>query len=98
MFGFPQAVACAEAGVFLVSPFVGRITDFWKKEKNVTSFDPEQDPGVLSVRSIYSYYKKYGYQTIGRSFFFLRCASFLLIFSDGRLIQIKGTNTSPCWL
>lgn len=65
MFGFPQAVACAEAGVFLVSPFVGRITDFWKKEKNVASFEPEEDPGVLSVRSIYSYYKKYDYKTIG---------------------------------
>jgi transaldolase len=70
MFGFPQAVACAEAGVFLVSPFVGRITDFWKKEKNVSSFDPEEDPGVISVRGIYSYYKKYGYKTIvmGASF------------------------------
>jgi len=70
MFGFPQAVACAEAGVFLVSPFVGRITDFWKKEKNVSGFKPEEDPGVLSVRTIYSYYKKFGYNTIvmGASF------------------------------
>jgi len=70
MFGFPQAVACAEAGVTLISPFVGRITDFWKKEKNVQSFNPEEDPGVLSVRTIYSYYKKYGYKTIvmGASF------------------------------
>jgi transaldolase len=70
MFGFPQAVACAEAGVFLVSPFVGRITDFWKKEKGVAAFDPEEDPGVLSVRNIYAYYKKYDYKTIvmGASF------------------------------
>jgi len=70
MFGFPQAVACAEAGVFLVSPFVGRITDFWKKEKNVSGFDPEEDPGVISVRKIYSYYKKFDYKTIvmGASF------------------------------
>jgi len=70
MFGFPQAVACAEANVFLVSPFVGRITDFWKKEKGVSGFDPEEDPGVKSVRDIYSYYKKFGYKTIvmGASF------------------------------
>jgi len=70
LFGFPQAVACAEAGVFLISPFVGRITDFWKKEKNVSGFDPEEDPGVTSVRSIYTYYKKYDYKTIvmGASF------------------------------
>jgi len=70
MFGFPQAVACAEAGVTLISPFVGRITDFWKKEKGVQSFEPEEDPGVLSVRRIYTYYKKYDYKTIvmGASF------------------------------
>lgn len=70
MFGFPQAVACAEAKITLVSPFVGRITDYWKKEKGVAGFDPEEDPGVLSVRTIYSYYKKFGYETIvmGASF------------------------------
>jgi len=70
MFGFPQAVACAEANVTLISPFVGRITDYWKKEKGVSGFDPEEDPGVLSVRNIYTYYKKFGYQTIvmGASF------------------------------
>jgi len=70
LFGFPQAVACAEAGVFLISPFVGRITDYWKKEKGVSGFDPEEDPGVLSVRSIFTYYKKYDYKTIvmGASF------------------------------
>jgi transaldolase len=70
LFGFPQAVACAEGGIFLISPFVGRITDFWKKEKGVQAFPAEEDPGVLSVRSIYSYYKKFGYKTIvmGASF------------------------------
>jgi len=70
LFGFPQAVACAEAGVFLISPFVGRITDYWKKEKGVAGFDPEEDPGVLSVRSIFTYYKKFDYKTIvmGASF------------------------------
>lgn len=70
MFGFPQAVACAEANITLISPFVGRITDFWKKEKGVAGFDPEEDPGVLSVRKIFTYYKKFGYNTIvmGASF------------------------------
>jgi len=70
LFGFPQAVACAEAGVFLISPFVGRITDYWKKEKGVDGFLPEEDPGVLSVKSIFTYYKKYDYHTIvmGASF------------------------------
>jgi len=70
LFGFPQAVACAEAGVFLISPFVGRITDYWKKAKGVDAFAPEEDPGVLSVRSIFTYYKKYDHKTIvmGASF------------------------------
>jgi len=70
MFGFPQAVSCAEANVTLVSPFVGRITDYWKKEKGVSGFEPNEDPGVISVQKIFSYYKKYGYKTIvmGASF------------------------------
>jgi len=70
LFSFPQAVACAEAGVTLISPFVGRILDFWKKEKGVDSFPPHEDPGVLSVTKIYNYFKKYGYKTIvmGASF------------------------------
>jgi transaldolase len=64
-----QAVACAEAGVTLISPFVGRITDWYKKETG-KDYTAEEDPGVLSVRSIYQYYKKYGYKTIvmGASF------------------------------
>jgi len=70
LFSFPQAVACAEAGVTLISPFVGRILDFWKKEKGVSGFAPEEDPGVKSVTQIYNYYKKYDYKTIvmGASF------------------------------
>lgn len=71
LFSFAQAVACADANVTLISPFVGRITDFYKKEtgKNWDS-DASEDPGVLSVRSIYDYYKKFGYKTIvmGASF------------------------------
>jgi len=70
LFSFAQAVACAEAGVTLVSPFVGRILDFWKKEKGVSSIPVEEDPGVTSVTKIYNYYKKFGYKTIvmGASF------------------------------
>ncbi|MDH5560397.1 MAG: transaldolase [Deltaproteobacteria bacterium] len=69
LFGFAQAVACAEAGVFLVSPFVGRILD-WYKAKYQRDYDAQEDPGVNSVKKIYHYYKKHGYQTIvmGASF------------------------------
>ncbi|ORY95896.1 transaldolase [Syncephalastrum racemosum] len=69
LFGFPQAVACAEAGVTLISPFVGRILDWYKKSTGQT-YDSASDPGVLSVTKIYNYYKQYGYNTIvmGASF------------------------------
>ncbi|MGE3308863.1 MAG: transaldolase [Limisphaerales bacterium] len=69
LFGLPQAVACAEAGVRLISPFVGRILD-WHKAKEGRDFPPEEDPGVRSVRAIYAYYKKFGHATevMGASF------------------------------
>jgi transaldolase len=69
LFSFPQAVACADAGVTLVSPFVGRILDWYRKRDGV-DFAPEEDPGVLSVRRIYGYFKRFGYQTevMGASF------------------------------
>jgi len=69
LFGFPQAVACAEAKVTLISPFVGRILDWYKKNTGNT-YESAQDPGVLSVQKIYNYYKKYDYKTIvmGASF------------------------------
>jgi len=69
MFGFAQARACAEAGVTLISPFVGRILD-WHKAKSGRDFPAEEDPGVLSVRRIYAYYKAHDYKTIvmGASF------------------------------
>jgi len=69
LFSFAQAQACAEAGVFLISPFVGRILD-WYKNKEAKDFEPEQDPGVLSVRKIYNYYKAHQYKTVvmGASF------------------------------
>jgi len=69
LFSFAQAVACAEAGVTLISPFVGRIYDYYKKERG-GDIPAAEDPGVLSVTRIYNYYKKYGYQTqvMGASF------------------------------
>lgn len=69
LFSFVQAVACAEAKVTLISPFVGRILD-WYKASTGKDYDGESDPGVISVRKIYNYYKKFGYETIvmGASF------------------------------
>lgn len=70
MFGFPQARACAEAGVTLISPFVGRILDWHKAHSGRAEIPAEEDPGVLSVREIYRYFKAHGYPTIvmGASF------------------------------
>ena len=70
LFSVVQAVAAAEAGAFLISPFVGRILDWYKKSEGVESYPAEQDPGVLSVRNIYALYKDRGYKTVvmGASF------------------------------
>ena len=70
LFSFAQAVACAEAKVTLISPFVGRIYDWFKKENGGKDIPVEQDPGVASVTRIYNYFKKYGYKTVvmGASF------------------------------
>src|SRR5437762_5239596 len=69
LFSFAQAVACAEAGVTLISPFVGRIYDWYHKERGA-DIPADEDPGVASVTRIYNYYKKFGYQTqiMGASF------------------------------
>ncbi len=69
LFSFPQAVACAEAGVKLISPFVGRIYD-WHKKQNQRDYQGKEDPGVQSVTRIYHYFKKFGYRTevMGASF------------------------------
>ncbi|KAF7327496.1 Transaldolase [Mycena kentingensis (nom. inval.)] len=69
LFGFEQAVACAEAGVTLISPFVGRILDWYKKSTG-KSYEGDEDPGVISVKRIFNYYKQHGYKTIvmGASF------------------------------
>jgi transaldolase len=70
LFSFPQAVACAEAGVTLISPFVGRILDWYKKSQGVDSIPAPEDPGVKSVAHIYNYFKKFGHKTqiMGASF------------------------------
>ncbi|HSX38818.1 MAG TPA: transaldolase [Chlamydiales bacterium] len=70
MFSLPQAIACAEAEATLISPFVGRILDWHKKNEGVSSYLPPEDPGVKSVTKIYQYYKKFNYKTqiMGASF------------------------------
>ena len=82
LFSFAQARACAEAGVFLISPFVGRIMDWYKKSEG-HDFTPENDPGVKSVSDIYNYYKTYGYQTV------VMGASFRNI---GEILEIAGCD------
>jgi transaldolase len=70
LFSFAQARACAEAGTYLISPFVGRILDWYKKDTGRTDYVSNEDPGVVSVTSIYNYYKQQGYNTVvmGASF------------------------------
>lgn len=70
LFGMHQAVACAEANVTLISPFVGRILDWYKKSTGKESYEPHEDPGVVSVTNVYNYYKKHGHKTevMGASF------------------------------
>lgn len=97
LFAFAQAVACAEAGVQLISPFVGRIYDWYKKDTGIDYQGPE-DPGVLSVQKIYNYYKKFGYQTevMGASFRNVGqitelAGCDLLTISPGLLEQLQNT-------
>ena len=70
LFSFAQAIACAEAGVYLISPFVGRIMDWYKADMKVDGFSPAEDPGVISVGKIFDYYKQHDYKTVvmGASF------------------------------
>ena len=70
LFNLAQAIHCAECGVTLISPFVGRILDWYKKHDNVSGYAPDQDPGVKSVQQIYNYFKKFDYKTVvmGASF------------------------------
>jgi transaldolase len=82
LFSFAQAQACAEAGVFLISPFVGRIMDWYKKDQGC-EFSAEEDPGVLSVSKIYNYYKDHGYKTV------VMGASFR---NTGEIIELAGCD------
>jgi len=70
IFGKHQAIACAQNGITLISPFVGRILDWYKKDSGRDSYEPAEDPGVVSVTEIYNYYKKFGFKTevMGASF------------------------------
>jgi len=70
LFNFEQAIACAQAGITLISPFVGRIFDWYKNQEGVDSYPPADDPGVKSVTAIYNYFKKFDYATVvmGASF------------------------------
>ncbi|MCG6202220.1 transaldolase [Psychromonas antarctica] len=70
LFSFAQAQACAQAGTYLISPFVGRILDWHKKDTGRSNYPADQDPGVISVTNIYNYYKRQGYKTVvmGASF------------------------------
>jgi transaldolase len=83
LFSMAQAVRCAEAKVTLISPFVGRILDWHKKDRGVSDIPGAEDPGVKSVKEIYNYYKKYGYNTI------VMGASFRNI---GEIIEIAGCD------
>ena len=83
LFSMAQAVRCAEANVTLISPFVGRILDWHKKDRGVANIPATEDPGVLSVGQIYNYYKKFGYNTI------VMGASFRNI---GEIIELAGCD------
>ncbi|KFZ36586.1 transaldolase [Shewanella mangrovi] len=82
LFSFAQARACAEAGVYLISPFVGRILDWYKKSTG-KDYTASEDPGVVSVSSIYNYYKKHGYKTV------VMGASFR---NTGEIIELAGCD------
>lgn len=83
LFSFAQARACAEANVTLISPFVGRIMDWFKAKTGKNGYEPAEDPGVLSVQRIYNYYKSHGYNTI------VMGASFRNI---GEIVELAGCD------
>ncbi|MFN6156372.1 MAG: transaldolase [Dolichospermum sp.] len=100
LFGLHQAIACAEASITLISPFVGRILDWYKKDTGRDSYPAAEDPGVLSVTSIYNYYKKFGYKTevMGASFRNIGeitelAGCDLLTISPGLLTELQNTVT-----
>ena len=83
LFSEAQARACAEAGVYLISPFVGRILDWYKANTEKKEYAPAEDPGVISVTKIYNYYKEYGYKTV------VMGASFRNV---GEIIELAGCD------
>ena len=83
LFSEAQALACAEAGVYLISPFVGRILDWYKANTDKKEYAPAEDPGVISVTKIYNYYKEYGYKTV------VMGASFRNV---GEIIELAGCD------
>ncbi|HBI8435952.1 TPA: transaldolase [Shigella flexneri] len=85
LFSFTQARACAEAGVFLISPFVGRIYDWYQARKPMDPYVVEEDPGVKSVRNIYDYYKQHHYETIVMGASFRRTEQILALTGCDRL-------------
>lgn len=101
LFGFGQAIACAEAKVTLISPFVGRIYDWYKAEQGVDHIPIADDPGVASVTKIYNYYKRHGYQTevMGASFRTAEqvtalCGSDLLTISPKLLSELSDSDVA----
>jgi len=99
LFGIHQAIACAEAGVTLISPFVGRILDWYKKNEPNKNYEGTEDPGVQSVTSIYNYFKRFGYKTLvmGASFRNLGeikelAGSDLLTISPNLLAELDSTE------
>lgn len=83
LFSLAQAIACAEAKATLISPFVGRILDWYKKNENPAGYPPEEDPGVISVRQIYNYFKKFDYKTV------IMGASFR---NSGEILELAGCD------
>ncbi|HCM61935.1 MAG: transaldolase [Morganella sp. (in: enterobacteria)] len=83
LFSFAQARACAEAGVYLISPFVGRILDWYKANGDKKEFAPAEDPGVISVTEIYNFYKEHGYKTV------VMGASFR---NSGEILELAGCD------
>lgn len=99
IFGLHQAIACAENGITLISPFVGRILDWYKKDTGRDSYESVEDPGVVSVTAVYNYYKKFGYNTevMGASFRNIGeitelAGNDLLTISPGLLEELQATE------
>lgn len=101
LFSFAQAVACAEAGVTLISPFVGRILDWYVSNTDTKQYAPADDPGVVSVTQIYNYYKKFDYKTVvmGASFRntgeVVALAGCDLLTISPKLLADLGNSTAP---